>query len=58
MEDHNTRIIVFGSDGAQARAVATSLANNAFANVTFVAGSATDLIELLQPKPDGLGIRP
>jgi len=47
MEDHNTRIIVFGADTAQARTVAAELAKNAFQNVTFWAGTATDLIELL-----------
>ena len=48
MEDHNTRIIVFGADTAQARAVAQELANNAFSNVTFWAGSAAELAEILQ----------
>jgi rhodanese-related sulfurtransferase len=35
MEDHNTRIVVFGRDGAQARLVAEAVANEAFHNVTF-----------------------
>jgi len=39
MEDHNTRIIVFGRDGAQARAVAEALAREAFHNVSFFAGT-------------------
>ncbi len=39
MEDHNTRIIVFGSDEGQAEAVAEALAKNAFHNVSFFAGS-------------------
>jgi len=38
MEDHNTRIIVFGRNGAQARAVAEALAREAFHNVSFFAG--------------------
>ncbi len=38
MEDHNTRIIVFGKDGEQARAVADAIAKNAFHNVAFYAG--------------------
>lgn len=46
MNDHNTRIIVYGVDGAQARAVAGELAKNAFSNVTFYDGSAADVIEL------------
>ena len=38
MEDHNTRIIVFGSDGAQAKAVAEAIAREAFHNVSYFAG--------------------
>ncbi len=53
MEDHNTRIIVFGADTAQARTVATELAKNAFQNVTFWAGTATDLIDLFNRDPIG-----
>lgn len=37
MEDHNTRIIVFGADGRDARAVAEAIAGEAFHNVSFVA---------------------
>jgi rhodanese-related sulfurtransferase len=44
MEDHNTRIIVFGSDAEQARAVAAELAKNAFHNVAFVDGALDDLV--------------
>jgi rhodanese-related sulfurtransferase len=44
MDDHNTRIIVFGADGDQARAVATELANNAFHNVTYFDGTVADLM--------------
>jgi len=43
MEDHNTRIIVFGRDGAQARAVAEAVAQAAFHNVSFFAGSFDSL---------------
>ena len=50
MEDHNTRVIVFGSDTAEARAVATEIARNAFSNVTFWAGSAEDLMKALVPE--------
>ncbi len=39
MDDHNTRIIVFGADGAQARAVAEEIAKNAFHNVAYFSGS-------------------
>ena len=37
MEDHNTRIIVFGSNANDARAVANAIAGEAFHNVSFVA---------------------
>ena len=43
MLDHNTRIIVFGENGTEARDVAASLAKNAFANVTFFGGSIDQL---------------
>ena len=39
MEDHNTRIIVFGEGAAQARAAAAEMAKNAFHNVSFYGGS-------------------
>ena len=35
MEDHNTRIIVFGKTAEQAKAVAEAIANEAFHNVSF-----------------------
>lgn len=37
MDDHNTRIIVFGSNAGDARAVADAIASEAFHNVSFVA---------------------
>jgi hypothetical protein len=46
MEDHNTRIIVFGEDGKQAREVAEAVAREAFHNVTYFAGSYEALIAL------------
>ena len=36
MEDHNTRIVVFGANGKDARAVADAIAREAFHNVSFV----------------------
>lgn len=39
MEDHNTRIIVFGQDGNQASEVAEALAREAFHNVVYFAGA-------------------
>jgi rhodanese-related sulfurtransferase len=40
MEDHNTRIVVFGSNASEARVVADAIARNAFHNVTFLAEGA------------------
>ena len=51
MEDHNTRIVVFGADAAQARAVTTELAKNAFHNVAFYAGTLDDLVAGLGEAP-------
>jgi hypothetical protein len=44
MEDHNTRIIVVGSDASQARQAADAVAANAFHNVTFYAGPIDELL--------------
>ena len=38
MEDHNTRIIVFGSDAQQAKAVAEAITREAFHNVSYFEG--------------------
>src|SRR5215831_9128128 len=43
MEDHNTRVIVFGRDGAQARAVAEAIIGEAFHNVAFYGGTFESL---------------
>ena len=43
MEDHNTRVIVFGTNAEQARAVADRVAKNAFHNVTFFGGDVASL---------------
>ena len=37
MEDHNTRVVVFGATTEQARAAAEEIARNAFHNVMFCA---------------------
>lgn len=42
MNDHNTRIIVFGRDGEQARHVAEAITREAFHNVSFFDGSYGD----------------
>jgi rhodanese-related sulfurtransferase len=43
MEDHNTRIIVFGRDGAQAQAVTEAIAKEAFHNISYFGGSFDEL---------------
>jgi rhodanese-related sulfurtransferase len=43
MEDHNTRIIVFGKDGAQARTLTEAIAKDAFHNVSYFGGSFDEL---------------
>jgi rhodanese-related sulfurtransferase len=49
MQDHNTRIIVFGADGEQARTVAGEIAKSAFHNVSFFAGTVEELMHGIQP---------
>ena len=44
MNDHNTRIIVFGARGEDARYVAEAIAREAFHNVTFFNGSYDDFV--------------
>lgn len=39
MHDHNTRVVVFGRNGVQARAVAEAIMREAFHNVTFFDGT-------------------
>jgi rhodanese-related sulfurtransferase len=51
MEDHNTRIIVFGADAEQAQAVTAELAKNAFHNVSCFAGTLDDLKAGLGEQP-------
>ena len=47
MEDHNTRIIVFGENSEQASQVAEALAREAFHNVTYFAGTYAALKALI-----------
>ncbi len=47
MEDHNTRIIIFGENSEQASQVAEALAREAFHNVTYFAGTDEALKALL-----------
>ena len=48
MEDHNTRIIVFGRDGSQANEVAKALGREAFHNVAYFAGTYKELKALTE----------
>jgi rhodanese-related sulfurtransferase len=48
MQDHNTRIVVFGADGEQARTVAGEIAKNAFHNVSFFGGTMEELLQGVQ----------
>ena len=48
MEDHNTRIIVFGSNAREARAVADAIASEAFHNVSFVVEPIEEVQRALQ----------
>ena len=49
MHDHNTRIVVFGRDAKQARAVAEAIAREAFHNVSYFEGPY-HLIEAVRRK--------
>jgi rhodanese-related sulfurtransferase len=51
IEDHNTRIIVFGTDAEQARAATIEIAKNAFHNASFFAGTLDDLVAGLGESP-------
>jgi rhodanese-related sulfurtransferase len=50
MEDHNTRVIVFGRDGEQAKAVAEAIAQEAFHNVAYFGGTFEALIQQVAVK--------
>ena len=49
MDDHNTRIIVFGATTAQARAVAEAIASEAFHNVSFFDGDVEQFKSAARP---------
>ncbi|HKP35262.1 MAG TPA: rhodanese-like domain-containing protein [Pyrinomonadaceae bacterium] len=49
MEDHNTRIIVFGRTSEQAKAVAQAIVGEAFHNVSFFEGSFEQFRSALRP---------
>lgn len=47
MEDHNTRILVFGANGKDARAVADAIAREAFHNVSFVDAPFEEVLKVV-----------
>lgn len=49
MEDHNTRLIVFGKTAEQAKAVAEAITREAFHNVSFFDGGFEQFKSALQP---------
>jgi rhodanese-related sulfurtransferase len=51
MADHATRIFVVGENGQQAHAVAEAIFRDAFHNVSFFAGRASDVPELAETGP-------
>ena len=51
MDDHNTRIIVFGRDAQQARAVAEALVQEAFHNVSYFEGDFKSMKSLVAARP-------
>jgi hypothetical protein len=48
IEDHNTRIIVFGDDPHAVQNVADAIAKEAFHNTSYFAGSAADLVQAIK----------
>lgn len=50
MHDHNTRVIVFGRDAAEAQVVAEALVQEAFHNVAFYSGTFDSLIPRIANK--------
>jgi rhodanese-related sulfurtransferase len=48
MEDHNTRLIVIGSEAAAARYVAQAIAHEAFHNVAYFAGSFAEASAMIR----------
>jgi rhodanese-related sulfurtransferase len=48
MEDHNTRIVVFGSNAEEARRVAEEIARNAFHNVSYFGGTFGELQQIVR----------
>ena len=49
MEDHNTRVIVFGANAEAARAVAEAIAHEAFHNVAYFAGTFAEARAAARP---------
>ena len=49
MNDHNTRVIVFGDSLDDVRFVAEQVSREAFHNVAFFGGTVSDLLEATRP---------
>ena len=49
-QDFNTRIVIFGKDGAQARELAEAMGKSAYHNVNFYPGSFESLQKAIQKK--------
>lgn len=58
MQDHNSRIVVFGADGIDARAVADAIADEAFHNVSFVAEPAEQVLAAVGQQSLGAHAKP
>lgn len=54
MNDHNTRIVVFGRDQEQARAVAEAIAREAFHNVSFFEGRYDEFVQAIRESPNAI----
>ena len=50
MGDHNARVVVFGQEGAQAKAVAEAIVHEAFHNVAYFGGTFETLIQQVAGK--------
>jgi hypothetical protein len=48
MDDFNTRVVVFGSDGTQAHSMAHTLVGQGFNNVKFFDGAFSTLVSALR----------
>ncbi len=57
-DDFNTRIILFGRDAAQARALAVAMGETAYHNVNYYPGTFASLLSAIQAKSTGIAADP